>query len=1003
MRHLLFILIFLSAIAGKAQEEKKDKRSLHIYMHVIDNLTRQGLDTLTLSVIDAADSSLVAKGITEKSTSFAGKKVMYADVDIPRIGSFLLKFESEGYKTRYVPFEVKKFRRHELARPMGNISMQRLPKEREVILDEVVVKASKVKFYMDGDTLTFNADAFELPEGSMLDALIKKLPGVELKEGGEIKVNGKRVDVLMLNGKNFFDSNRELMLDNLPSYMVKNVQTYERTPEKYQGNAAGETMEREMIMNIKLKRDYATSWMANVELGGGLPMHNNRDQSLTGFSVDKSKRWVGRSSWMRFDDISNIIVYANANNLNDNRIPGQQGDWSPLTQKTGLMDSYNAGIIGQYEKTFNSLLVRYNGSAIGNYSESSNESSERSETFLTAGSTFGRNYNSSRSYDARIDTKHEMWLRTDAVVMGLKEVWGGLTPELSWRKWNNNSQTANATLDSNMADQWGKAWVDSLMSPNAGTLLRRHAINRTLSDKRGNGHELSTGGSAELYFAPAYDDRFFFSFFISDYYKDEKRNDFDHYLLDYPQNTDMSTDRRNRYDTNSLQSNDFNGRAEMSFQTVKDKIIRQQLTLSYQLKASTKETDRSLYLLHQLENFDEPLGNLPSADIMEQVLDRGNSQWANTLNTTHLPSIGYTFSRPIKGGNGIQLIRLNLTAPMSHDRLHLRKGDVDTVARRNATHLTPFITIMHNNYRTRQNIRLYYAMTYTEAPLYNMIDVTDDSNPLNILHGNPNLEATKNHMISLNYSDTWKKTMFNSFCDLSITENAIAMGYIYDIKTGVMTITPDNVNGNWNFDLGAEIDLPLVKADKLRLKLKPTFHYNHSVDLVGTTNGKADGTVSEVSRSVVGSTYWDGLMQLTWRHSDKLELSLKGDIHLQHSTSNRDNFETIDVCDFDYGTTAQLELPWNIQLSTDLTMYSRRGYSSSSMNTNELVWNARLTKRLMKGALLLQLDGLDILGNLSNVRRTINAQGMTETYTNVIPSYCMMRLTYKFGKKAKRN
>ena len=44
-----------------------------------------------------------------------------------------------------------------------------------------------------------------------------------------------------------------------------------------------------------------------------------------------------------------------------------------------------------------------------------------------------------------------------------------------------------------------------------------------------------------------------------------------------------------------------------------------------------------------------------------------------------------------------------------------------------------------------------------------------------------------------------------------------------------------------------------------------------------------------------------------------------------------------------------------------------------------------------------------MLGNLSNVRRTINAQGMTETYTNVIPSYCMMRLTYKFGKKAKRN
>ena len=84
-----------------------------------------------------------------------------------------------------------------------------------------------------------------------------------------------------------------------------------------------------------------------------------------------------------------------------------------------------------------------------------------------------------------------------------------------------------------------------------------------------------------------------------------------------------------------------------------------------------------------------------------------------------------------------------------------------------------------------------------------------------------------------------------------------------------------------------------------------------------------------------------------------------------------------------------------MQLSTDLTMYSRRGYIESSMNTNELVWNARLTKRMMKGSLLLQLDAFDILGRLSNVRRTINAQGKTETFYNIIPSYCLLHLTWR--------
>ena len=72
------------------------------------------------------------------------------------------------------------------------------------------------------------------------------------------------------------------------------------------------------------------------------------------------------------------------------------------------------------------------------------------------------------------------------------------------------------------------------------------------------------------------------------------------------------------------------------------------------------------------------------------------------------------------------------------------------------------------------------------------------------------------------------------------------------------------------------------------------------------------------------------------------------------------------------------------------------------MNTNELVWNARLTKRLMKGNLLVQLDGFDLLGNLSNVRRYVNAQGRTETFYNVIPSYALLHLTWRLNKEPKK-
>ncbi|MDE5999536.1 MAG: hypothetical protein K2H04_05630, partial [Bacteroidaceae bacterium] len=80
------------------------------------------------------------------------------------------------------------------------------------------------------------------------------------------------------------------------------------------------------------------------------------------------------------------------------------------------------------------------------------------------------------------------------------------------------------------------------------------------------------------------------------------------------------------------------------------------------------------------------------------------------------------------------------------------------------------------------------------------------------------------------------------------------------------------------------------------------------------------------------------------------------------------------------------------------TMYSRRGYSDGGMNTNDLIWNARLTKRLMKGRLLIMADGFDLLGNLSNIRRSINAQGRTETYYNVISRYAMLHVQYTFSK-----
>ncbi len=210
---------------------------------------------------------------------------------------------------------------------------------------------------------------------------------------------------------------------------------------------------------------------------------------------------------------------------------------------------------------------------------------------------------------------------------------------------------------------------------------------------------------------------------------------------------------------------------------------------------------------------------------------------------------------------------------------------------------------------------------------------------------------------------------------------------------------PENVNGNWGAGGNLGVNVAFDQDEKWRLNDNASYNYNNSVDLTSVSNN--DEEVSAARKSIVGSHRVDNNLWLTWTPSNKVELSAHGNFGYQIQQSDREDFKTINVFDFDYALMAQLELPLGFEVSTDITMYSRRGYNDNTMNTNELVWNARVTKKFMKGNLLVQLDGFDLLGKLSNVQRTINAQGRTEIYYNVIPSYCLAHFVYRFNKKPK--
>ena len=992
---ITFLLaLFGLAAYGQTDSTKTKKRDLSVYASVADHLTHEGIDSLKATLLRAADSSFVDT-VHVESYKYDDKLHTYAVASIKEAGKYLLRFEAKGYQTRFAPLDITKMYKRESYRELKPVYLHRAPKAKTqslmlagdstTIMDELVVKATKLKFYMDGDTLVYDADAFSMAEGSMLDALIKKLPGVELHGGGEITVNGRKVDALLLNGKDFFDSDRELLLDNMPSYMVKDIRSYERTPDNVKGTIREKTTQKEMVMDVRLKRDYNTAWLANAEGGIGKRFGSQEDFGET----TKAPPFLGRAFAMRYSTNSRIALFANVNNLSDYRTPGEKGEWSPLRQERGITTSYTLGANGLYEKGED---FRYQGSIKGTYSDSKEANHTASETFLEGGNTYGRSFFTRRSYDARLNTDHEVRLRKPGTLWEtFKDLYFHNNVSLEYLHWSNYSNSASATLAEDVAEGWGKAWMDSLMTPYAGNLLRRYALNRDTSRRHGTGRHININDNGFFNVSPAHNDYINFSLDYNYYFNDRYEDVFEHYLLDYPK-TAAASDFRNRYRPNKDRTHNFGVTPELSFAL--DQKHNHNIELSDRFSYSNNESNRSLYLLNMMEEWANtelhPLGTLPSTEEMLRTLDADNSQRSHSKTVNNSPSIGYGFYHYSDSTGTSNNFNASLSLPIIHETLDYWQGtQVDTTMSRRTTSLSASLYFSHYHRKTNRNIWAGYQTNVSQPSMRSLLNIRTDSDPLNIQLGNPDLRPSRSHSIYGNYREKLRRTLVNASFSFDATKDAVATAVLYDKQTGVRTSTPQNIDGNWNTNASAGVDFPLDHKERLRLKQKFTHRHSHSVDLMNN------------ARSVVASNYFDDELSLSWKPTDKLDFTAKGDLHYQRSTSARADFTRINVFDFDYSLAGQIELPWNFQFATDLTMYSRRGYSDATMNTNELVWNARITKRLMHGNLLLQLDGFDMLGQLSNVRHSINAQGRTETFYNVLPSYALFHVTWRLNKKPK--
>jgi len=250
----------------------------------IKNTTGAGLPGATVSLLDPSDSTLVKFSITNSNGNY--------DLSDIHEGKFLLQVAMMGFYTEYKVVEVPLKNQPELS----NIILKENPAAG--VLSEVIISGEKVPIRVLGDTLEYNAGSYKVKPDAAAEDLLRKLPGMQVDENGNIKAMGKDVKKVLVDGKEFFGDDPKVATKNLPADAIDKVQTYEKKSDEslFTGIDDGE---RDQTINLVLKQGKKAGYFGEAMGGLGVPGHY--DASLKAF---------------KFREKSQIAVLGMANDIN---------------------------------------------------------------------------------------------------------------------------------------------------------------------------------------------------------------------------------------------------------------------------------------------------------------------------------------------------------------------------------------------------------------------------------------------------------------------------------------------------------------------------------------------------------------------------------------------------------------------------------------------------------------------------------------------------------------
>ena len=929
------------------------------------------VDDKTSEPVSFATASLTVKGQTAAEKYVLTDAEGNASLAKVKKGTYVFKAELMGYKSHEQEVTVDK-----------NVDLGVIKMSEDVkVLDAASVSAVGNPIVVKKDTIEYSASSFKTSDNDMLEELLKKLPGVEVEADGSITANGETITKIMIDGKSFFLDDPQLASKNIPAKLIEKVKVVEKKSDQalFTGIDDGD---EETVIDLSLKPGMMEGWFGNIMGGGG------HDVPGAGSDMNDT-RYQGAAMIGRFTDKSQISVILNGNNTNNrgfndmsgSMMQGMRGGGGGMGRGMGGWGRGN-GIATSWMGGLNGTFDLFDGDMelAGNYMHSGNirnviEESSRI-TYLDDGSRLlndqnGTNQTRSQGHRLGMRLEHKFSENTSILFEPRVNFGKGSFTEFSdFQTYTERDGVKHLTNDgytSNTGDN--DNWQAS------GFLLLRQRLGKP-------GRTLS----ANI--------RFSFS-----------NNELNGFNQSLTRVTEVGSDTPKDEIVNQLF--DQNSRSSsLSGRVVYTEPITQYFFFeaNYQYSWSRNTSDKDTYNSGS-DRMDD--NGMLIYNHQGQTIDDRYSN--NILNRSITQRAGINFSYQKEKFRAQLGVAANPTDTYNettgHDTYRSKKLNWSPQA------------MLNYEFSDNAHVRFFYFGRSAQPSTSQLLPVPDNSNPLNISLGNPNLDPYFNHSIRGMYGYTNKETFtsVHTRFGASLVDNAITNAQWYD-PAGVQYSIPVNGPGTGSADLRVMVNSPLGTDSGFSIFSMTFGRYNQSTSYIGKGSLESDKYYDAANASFdyakfnadfpdlgasdlfvnnkIQTMSFTQRLRLTYRN-DFVELTLGGRTRMSKSWYTMENSNLQATWNNQVDGSMNWTIPGGINLIADVDYNWYNGYTTPQ--EDEIILNAEITKLLFKDKFTLALKAYDILGQSKNLSVTDASNYHQETRNNTLGRYIILSLTYRFG------